>query len=70
MEQRYFSVEEIAKYLGLAPKTVYVMAEEGRLPSYKIGRLRRFDMEEIDRFIKNGYNSGAARGVERNGDGA
>ena len=52
MEQRFFSLKQIAIYLGMSSKTIYIWAEEGRIPAYKFGRVWRFDREQIDLFVK------------------
>jgi excisionase family DNA binding protein len=51
-DQRYFSLEETARYLGLSVKTLYKWAENGQMPCYKLGRLWRFDKTELDRFVR------------------
>ena len=43
------SVSDIAKYLGVTTRTVYVMIADGRLKAYKIGyRIIRFRRDEVD----------------------
>ncbi len=42
---------DMAEMLGLARKTVIVMARDGRIPSVRIGRFVRFDPQEISRWI-------------------
>ena len=72
VEQRYLSVAETAAYLGLSPKTVYVWAEKGAMPAYKVGRVWRFDKRELDQFVKGDravviYNPPQCSGPERKG---
>lgn len=52
VEQRYLSVGETAKYLGLSAKTIYSWAEKGAIPAYKVGRVWRFDKTELDDFVR------------------
>ena len=52
IEQRYLSVAEAARYLGLSRKTLYSWAEKGTMPAYKVGRVWRFDKSELDSFVK------------------
>ena len=54
--RRFLSVQDSAEYLGLAPKTLYTWAERGTIPAYKLGRLWRFDREELDRFVRGANN--------------
>ena len=51
IEKRYINLVEAARYLGLSTKTVYVWAERKRIPAHKVGRLWRFDVAELDRFV-------------------
>jgi len=53
-EDRWLSVDEIANYLGIKPPTVYKWIERRKMPSHKVGRLWKFKIKEIDRWIKSG----------------
>lgn len=44
---------EVADLLQLARKTVVRMARDGRIPCVRIGRVLRFDHEEIDRWLRD-----------------
>lgn len=52
IEQRYLSLADAARYLGLSRKTLYSWAEKGTMPAYKVGRVWRFDKSELDSFVK------------------
>ena len=74
IEQRYLSVADTAKYLGLSPKTIYGWAEGGTIPAYKVGRVWRFDKAELDTFVRRKtqregfiYNPLECSGPERKG---
>lgn len=41
------TTEQVAALLGVTPKTIYVQTERGRIPCYKVGRLNRYDREEV-----------------------
>jgi excisionase family DNA binding protein len=41
------TVTEAAQLTGLARRTVYAMAEQGRIPHYRIGGALRFDPVEL-----------------------
>ena len=49
--KRLLDVREAARYLGLAVDTLYKMARLRVLPSVKLGRALRFDIEALQRFI-------------------
>lgn len=42
------TVEEAAAFLGVQVGTIYLWAECERIPSYKIGNLRRFRLSELE----------------------
>jgi len=44
---------EVARYLRLTTHTLYKMAEQGRIPAMKAGRVWRFRKSEIDQWMKN-----------------
>lgn len=46
-------VGEIARILQVSKLTVYRMAAEGRIPSFKIGRNRRFDVAAVLEAMKD-----------------
>lgn len=41
----------VGALLGIPPKTVLQYAREGRLPSIKLGKHRRFVIEDVERAI-------------------
>ena len=44
----YVTADKVAEHFGVCKKTVYKWAREGRIPSYTIGRMKRFVIEEIE----------------------
>lgn len=48
------TVEEAASFLGIQPGTAYLWAETGRIPSYKVGALRRFRLSDLERHLQSG----------------
>ena len=49
--KRLFSIREVAEYTGLSVHTLYTMVSQRRIPYVKVGRLTKFDREELDRWI-------------------
>lgn len=47
------TIEEVAEYLKIPKSTVYILAQEGKIPCQKVGRQWRFHKEAIDQWIKN-----------------
>ena len=54
MEDRWFSVDEIAAYLGIKRDTVYNWIAEKQMPAHRMGRLWKFRKEDVDDWVKSG----------------
>jgi excisionase family DNA binding protein len=50
---RLLDIKEVADYTGLSIHTLYTMVSQRRIPYVKMGRLTKFDREEIDKWIAN-----------------
>ena len=53
MEDRWLSVDDIAAYLGIKRDTVYKWISERNMPGHKIGRLWKFNKQEVDEWVKS-----------------
>ena len=45
------TIEEVAAYLKIPKSTVYVLAQEGKIPCQKVGRQWRFRKNTIDKWL-------------------
>lgn len=54
MTERWLSVEEIAEHLGVKRDTVYKWVRTTDIPFHKVGRLVKFQIKEVDRWVKEG----------------
>jgi excisionase family DNA binding protein len=50
--KRLLNAEEAAEFLGLKVDTVYKKARLRELPSVKVGRALRFDVQALERFVE------------------
>lgn len=50
----WVSVERVAQHLGVAKDSVYRWIETRRLPAHRIGRLWKFKVSEVDRWVRAG----------------
>ena len=50
--ETYLSIEGLAKYLGIAEKTVRKWVLNGDIPYHKIMKIIRFRVSEIERWIE------------------
>ncbi|NQV34263.1 MAG: helix-turn-helix domain-containing protein [Phycisphaeraceae bacterium] len=54
MQKQWLSVEEIAIHLGVKRDTIYKWLQHNRIPAHKVGRLWKFDTQEIDSWVRSG----------------
>ena len=45
------TIEEVAAYLKIPKSTVYILAQEGKIPCQKVGRHWRFRKITIDKWL-------------------
>lgn len=51
------SANEVARRFSVTPLSVYRWARMGRLRPIRIGRLLRFPVEEVERFLESGMET-------------
>ncbi len=51
--QKILTITEVAERLGMHPVTVYRLVKESRLPVFRIGRMLRFDADEVEKWIES-----------------
>jgi excisionase family DNA binding protein len=54
MPEPWVSVEEVASHLGVAKESVYRWIEGRGLPAHRVGRLWKFRLSEVDKWIEAG----------------
>ena len=47
------NVEEVARYLGVVPDTIYRKARRGEIPAVKMGKVWRFPKETLDKWLND-----------------
>jgi len=52
MERRWLSVDEAAAHLGISRETVYKWVGRKQMPAHKVGRLWKFQVEELDAWVR------------------
>ncbi len=52
--ERWQSVEEIAGHLGVSKETIYRWLEKKKIPAHKVGKLWKFQVSEVDGWVKSG----------------
>jgi excisionase family DNA binding protein len=46
------TLEEVAEFLHVHPSTVYRLLKDKRIPAFKIGSDWRFNLESIEKWVK------------------
>lgn len=46
------TLKDVAAYLQVAERTVYLWAQSGRIPSFKLGNVWRFKQTDLDHWIE------------------
>lgn len=53
MEKRFVGPQELAAYLDVKIDTIYAWAWQRKIPHFKMGRLVKFDLQEIEKWAKD-----------------
>lgn len=53
-EDRWLSVDEISKYLGVSGDTIYRWIDKHSMPAHRMGRFWKFKKDEVDTWVKAG----------------
>jgi excisionase family DNA binding protein len=57
--ERWFSLEEISKHLGVSKDTIRGWIKKETIPYYKVGRQYKFKISEVDAWIESGQSADA-----------
>jgi excisionase family DNA binding protein len=60
-ERQLMTLPEVAEYLGMAERTIYVWAQQAKIPAFKLGASWRFRRGEIDSWLDS-QRSGPSTG--------
>ena len=61
-DDRWFSLDEIAEYLGVKRDTMYKWIYRKKMPAHKVGKLWKFRKEEIDEWVRSGGSAVTSKG--------
>lgn len=53
MERRYIGIEDLAQYLSIPKGSLYVWVCHKKIPYFKVGKLLRFDLKEIESWLQD-----------------
>jgi len=52
MNRRLLNVQELSELTGLSKNTIYCWVSQRRIPFVKCGRLTKFDVQKIEKWIE------------------
>lgn len=52
MEDQILTLEEVSRYLKLNKATVYRMAQSGKIPALKVGKVWRFQRAKLEAWLE------------------
>jgi len=52
MTTKWLTIEQIAEYLQVSKEKVYKLCQRGRMPASKLGGQWRFDVKEVDVWLR------------------
>jgi excisionase family DNA binding protein len=56
--EKIMTAKELSQFLKLSESTIYKLASKGEIPGFKIGDSWRFELEEIQKMIKESKKRG------------
>ena len=52
MDDRWMTVKDVAEYLQLSTDQIYRLAQQGKIPAFRVGARWRFKREKIDEWVE------------------
>ena len=68
MAEPWLSAQEIAAHLGIRKDTVYDWIADKEMPAHRVGRLWKFQVSEIDEWVRGGGAAQATADGPEGGD--
>lgn len=66
MDDRWMTVKDVAEYLQLSTDQIYRLAQQGKIPAFRVGARWRFKREKIDEWVeKQGVGQNTPSPVRR-----
>jgi excisionase family DNA binding protein len=59
--EKILTAKEVSQFLKLSESTIYKLAFRGEIPAFKVGDSWRFELEEIQKMIRDSKNRGSRK---------
>jgi excisionase family DNA binding protein len=55
MDKRYIGIKDLGQYIGVSTNTIYSWIWLKKIPYVKMGKLVRFDLQEINAWVQENH---------------
>ena len=62
--EKWVTLKEVQKHLGVGRETILQWIAKRNMPAYKVGRLWKFKLSEVDEWIRSGGAADNAKNEE------
>ena len=62
--EKWSTLKEVQEYLGVGRDTILQWIAKRNMPAYKVGRLWKFKLSEVDEWIRSGGAADNNSGIE------
>jgi len=62
MTEKWLTIEQIADYLQVSREKIYRLCQKGKMPASKVGGQWRFDLKEVDAWVRQQRPKALKRG--------
>lgn len=62
--EKWSSIEDITEHLHVHKDTIRLWIKKGEIPAHKLGRLWRFNISEIDEWVRSGKSADVNKGTD------
>ncbi|HID0741768.1 helix-turn-helix domain-containing protein [Campylobacter jejuni] len=52
MVKKYFTEKELSEYLGVSAALLFKLRQDGKIPYIRIGKAIRYEIKEIEKWLK------------------
>lgn len=52
--EKWVTLKEVQTYLGVSRETILAWISKRNMPAYKVGRLWKFKLSEVDTWVRSG----------------